>query len=132
MKSIKISGPLVAATACFFVVGIPYWRVPYAQLNLSDALLTPVLAVLVAAALVLCAMGAVSLWRATWVVGLSLAAVIIARVVADGVRDPTSHNLWPIELLIATVLGLACAACGATTGWALRKVWVRSTRGNRR
>jgi hypothetical protein len=36
-------------------------------------------------------------------------------------RDPTSHNLWPIEVMIAMVVGMAIAWPGAAIGELLRR-----------
>jgi len=30
--------------------------------------------------------------------------------------DPTSHNLWPLELIIAAVVGVVCSLAGAVIG----------------
>jgi hypothetical protein len=35
--------------------------------------------------------------------------------------DPTSHNLWPIEVMIAMVVGMAMAWPGAAVGDLLRR-----------
>jgi hypothetical protein len=46
----------------------------------------------------------------------SVIAVVVARVVVEGVQDPTSHNLWPFEVIIALMVGFACAFGGAVAG----------------
>ncbi|MGB3747035.1 MAG: hypothetical protein WBG85_10050 [Rhodanobacter sp.] len=47
-------------------------------------------------------------WR--WAAGLPLAVVafVLLRIVVDTARDPTSHNLWPFEILLWGAL-----SCGA-------------------
>ena len=45
----------------------------------------------------------------------------MARVVVDTMRDPTSHNLWPFEVVIAFMVGLAGAVPGALIGSAIRR-----------
>jgi hypothetical protein len=52
---------------------------------------------------------ALARWSGGWRVlatipGLPL-CMVIAKLVVDLHRDPTSHNLWPIELLTWSVLG---------------------------
>ena len=37
---------------------------------------------------------------------------VLGRVAVETTRDPTSHNLWPIEIMIAGGIGLAAAAVG--------------------
>src|SRR5688500_11230611 len=32
---------------------------------------------------------------------LSVPVAVLARVVVDAAKDPTSHNLWPLEFIIA-------------------------------
>jgi hypothetical protein len=46
--------------------------------------------------------------------------ITIAKVVADTSRDPTSHNLWPFEVLFAAALGLIPGA-GLLAGFIVRK-----------
>ena len=58
-------------------------------------------------------------WRGGWRVAAAVPALIVAfvvlRIVVDTARDPTSHNLWPFELLmwgagsVAIVVALAVA-----------------------
>jgi hypothetical protein len=36
--------------------------------------------------------------------------------------DPTSHNLWPFELVIAGFLGFAFSLSGAFAGWLITRV----------
>jgi hypothetical protein len=49
-------------------------------------------------------------WRGAWRAAalLPLAGVVFvgASIVFDTRRDPTSHNLWPLEVLIAGLVGL--------------------------
>ena len=58
-------------------------------------------------------------------VGFGCPAATFIRVVADGIRDPTSHNLWPFEVAIALVLGMAVAWPSAAIGRLLRYLFVR-------
>lgn len=34
-------------------------------------------------------------------------AFVVARIVVDTSRDPTSHNLWPFEIVYSGAAGLA-------------------------
>lgn len=49
-------------------------------------------------------------WRGGWRIAAAVPALlmtfVVLRIVADGARDPTSHNLWPFEILQAGVLSL--------------------------
>jgi hypothetical protein len=50
------------------------------------------------------------------VVGAAVPVAVIVRVVVDTLRDPTSHNLWPFEVIIAVGVGLLASASGALAG----------------
>jgi hypothetical protein len=102
--------------AAFFAVGIPYWLIPYNKLNLPDAVLGFGLLVLV----VVAALARISSGRRLFVVvavmGASVPAAVMVRVIFDGFRDSSSHNLWPFELVIAVFVGGAAAFVGALIG----------------
>ncbi len=46
-------------------------------------------------------------WRAAAAVPFAVMAFVVLRIVVDTARDPTSHNLWPFEILM---WGGACVA----------------------
>jgi hypothetical protein len=115
-------GPLlIGFLASFLLVGIPYWIIPYNALNLPDALMGFGLVAVVLAALALRAWTALAFWKTTLVVGASVPAAVLARVLMDGMADPTSHNLWPFEVAIALGVGFAPALAGAIGGSLLAK-----------
>ncbi|MEX2205508.1 MAG: hypothetical protein WEF50_04695 [Myxococcota bacterium] len=45
-------------------------------------------------------------WRVAAAAPASLMAFVALRIVVDGTRDPTSHNLWPFEILQAGALSV--------------------------
>jgi NADPH:quinone reductase-like Zn-dependent oxidoreductase len=58
-------------------------------------------------------------WRGGWRIAAAVPALmmafVIGRFVVDTARDPTSHNLWPFEILIwggasAVVMGVLALA----------------------
>ncbi len=49
-------------------------------------------------------------WRVVAAAPLVAMAFVAGRIVVDTARDPTSHNLWPFEILIAGGAGLALLA----------------------
>ena len=106
----------VAYLLAFLAAGIPYWLIPYHQVNLPSALISPGLLVVVLAALLLRALSLASFWKIVRILGTTLAAAVLARVIVEGIRDPSSHNLWPFEILIALLLGFACSVAGAVAG----------------
>ncbi len=100
----------------FFAVGISYWQIPYAKLSLPDSLIGMGLLVVSVVAGVTRAFAKSRLLPVIFVVGAAVPCAVFARVVVDGMRDPTSHNLWPIELVIAAVVGLIASSAGALIG----------------
>lgn len=112
----------LAFAVSFFVVGLPYWQIPYNKVNLPNALLDYGLIVVAVAALLARWLGKSSLAKAILVVGASVPAAVIARVMVDTAKDPTSHNLWPFELAIALVIGFAASAVGALIGSVLARL----------
>jgi hypothetical protein len=79
----------------------------------------PLLAVV---ALVLSGIVGAGLLQSAISVGIALPAIILVRVAIDGTKDPSNHNLWPFEVLMASALGMASAFPSAAIGWLLRKV----------
>lgn len=57
-------------------------------------------------------------WRLAAVVPAALMAFVVLRIAFDTVRDPTSHNLWPFEILQAGVLSVVVTAAL----WGVRKL----------
>ena len=49
-------------------------------------------------------------------VGAAVPAPILARIAVDTAKDPTSHNLWPFEFIIAAVIGVLRSLAGALVG----------------
>lgn len=99
----------------FAIAGIPFWRIPYSALTVPDAFYgIGVGVVFVVAAVLAYRHGAL---KGLLCAALVLPAVLMARVIVEGVLDPTRHNLWPLALVIALVLGFAVAGAGAACGW---------------
>lgn len=116
MRRIRPWWLALAAVTSFFVIGIPYWRIPYHDLTLPNALMTPWLLLAMALALLLCLTRAAPFWLAAPMIALAVVAVVIVRINIDTTHDPTSHNLWPFEIVIALGLGLASAVPVAIAG----------------
>lgn len=108
---------LVAAfVICFFAVGFPYWQIPYAKVSLPSTLYGVGLLVVGVLAAAVRAVGKARLLAVILVVGAAVPAPILARIVVDTARDPSSHNLWPFEFIIAAVIGVLCSSAGALVG----------------
>ncbi|MGH7381348.1 MAG: hypothetical protein ACREKR_03845 [Candidatus Methylomirabilales bacterium] len=107
---------IAAFMAGFVAVGFPYWQIPYNKVSLPDALMGPSLFVVGIAALLVRAFGVARFVKTIMVAGAAVPAAVLARVIVDGLKDPTSHNLWPLEVIIALVVGFVCALAGAIAG----------------
>lgn len=112
----------IAFVLTFLAVGIPFWSIPYSKANVPDGLYGFGLVVAFAAAAALCASSKTTFRRAWLVVGLAVPAVLMARVIVEGILDPTRHNLWPLALMIAAGLGLIVSCAGAVVGLVLARV----------
>lgn len=108
--------------ASLLVTGLPYWSTPYRSVSLPGTLVTPGLFVIVLAAAVISFSRGHGALKQVAIVGLSVPAVVVARVTWDVMRDPTSHNLWPFEVVIALMIGFGCAVTGAVAGMLAARV----------
>ena len=100
----------------FFAIGLSYWQIPYSVLSLPNAILGfSLLAIAVLAALSR-VLSTARLWPTTLIVGASVPAAVLARVIYDASHDPTSHSLWPFEIVLATGPGILAALVGALAG----------------
>lgn len=108
---------LVAAfVISFFAVGFPYWQIPYAKVSLPSTLYGMGLVVVGVLAAVARAIGKARLLAVILAVGVAVPAPILVRITVDTAKDPTSHNLWPFEFIIAAVIGVLCSSAGALVG----------------
>ncbi|MCI0484745.1 MAG: hypothetical protein L0Y78_09200, partial [candidate division NC10 bacterium] len=105
--------------------GIPYWQIPYAKLALPDSLIGIGLLIVGVVAALARAFAKSRLLPVIFVVGAAVPSAVFARVVFDGIRDPTSHNLWPFELVIAVVVGLIASSAGGLVGSVLALMFRR-------
>lgn len=100
----------------FFSVGFPYWQVTYAKVSLPDTLYGAGLLVVAVLAAAARAFGKARLVAVILVVGAAVPAAVLTRVAVETAKDSTSHNLWPLELIIAAVVGIVCSSAGALVG----------------
>jgi hypothetical protein len=114
--------------ASALAAGLPYWSLTYRQVSLPDSLYGPGLLVLFLATAVAQVSGASTFWRNVAVLGSSFPAIVMLRVMVEAAADPTSHNLWPFEIIIASLLGGLCALPGAVAGLTIVKIRSIGTR----
>lgn len=109
--------------AAVLSLGLVYWRIPYGSVNLPNALLSPVLAITGIACAIALWMRAAKFWRGVFILGSAAPTTVMIRVVVECIADPTRHNLWPFEVIIAYGVGLPCALAGAVIGWVMAWLW---------
>lgn len=116
---------IIAFIASFLAIGLPYWQIPYAKVSLPSTLLGFGLVVVFLAAAA-CRLVPSAGFLLAALVGAAAPAAVIARVMYETSADPTSHNLWPFEVVIAAFVGLAASIVGSLLGGLLRPL-VRRT-----
>ncbi|GJM13675.1 MAG: hypothetical protein DHS20C12_20780 [Pseudohongiella sp.] len=108
------------------LIGIPYWLLPYSQIALPNSLFgpgflaVPILAVL-ARALLKCDFDEVSL-----AIGAAYPGAVLLRILVDTVISSTSHNLWPFEIIIASIAGLVVGTAASGLGGIVRRMTEKS------
>ena len=104
---------VVAVLAGLLACGLPLWPIPYREVSMpgnpaaSTWLMLGALAGLLAGYLVRERLRA----PVAAVTGGFVLAVLV-RVSVETARDPTSHNLWPFEVVIAAGVGVLAAMIG--------------------
>jgi hypothetical protein len=103
-------------------IGIPYWTADYAGIR-DDGIFGAFLEVSVALFLGAFLAGAVS-EAPLWLVGLGMLTatpvVVMVRVAVDTAADPTSHNLWPLEVVFSGAMAAPSVGLGVAVAWAVR------------
>src|SRR5204862_5659121 len=89
----------------FFAVGFPYWQIPYAKVSLPSTLYGTGLLVVGVGAAAARAFSKARFLMVFFIVGATVPLAVLARVAVETNKDPTSHNLWPFEFIIATAVG---------------------------
>ena len=116
MKPHAVYWLVAAFVISFFAVGFPYWQIPYAKVSLPTTLYGTGLVVVGVLAAAARAIGKARILTVILAVGAAVPAPILARIAVDTAKDPTSHNLWPFEFIIAAVIGVLCSSAGALVG----------------
>jgi hypothetical protein len=112
--------PVVGFVVPFLVLGALYWPIAYSEVELPSSLPAFGLVVLAVSAMVLRGGTATPFWAAWLFPAAAVPAVVMARVVVETSSDPTSHNLWPFEVVIAVVVGGVVSALGFAVGELVR------------
>lgn len=105
----------VTVLAATIGYGTVYWTTPYDELDIGSLTLA-VYAVAALPVVALRATGVAPFLLSAAVSPVALAAAVMVRVAVDVARDPTSHNLWPIEIVVAVVVGAVWGLIAAGVG----------------
>ncbi|WP_291271228.1 hypothetical protein [Geothrix sp.] len=108
--------------AALLAAGIPWWVAPYNRFTFSH----PVSMIGFLAFVVIAAWAGgwtpFGVGRATLITGSAVPSAVMARVVVEGMKDPTSHNLWPFEVVMAAAFGFGLAFSCVLAGRLLRRM----------
>ena len=107
--------------AGLLLTGIPFWRLPYNADFWGDLPFQLGFVGLAAATAVLAASGAARLWPLFWAMLAAFPAAVAIRVAVEVAQDPTDHNLWPIELVMAAAVSLVAVVPGLAIGALARR-----------
>ena len=95
----------LVAGICAAIFGSAYWTQSYHDLDIGSIGLQLFLLACVPV-IALRATRTTPYVMASLALPAGLVFAVIARIAVDVTSDPTSHNLWPIEIVIAGVVGL--------------------------
>lgn len=102
--------------------GFTYWFIPYKQVNLLEtyflirwiniSIFTGLLGVLLFKRPMI---------QASLMTSLGFLVAVFGRIIIEVIQDPTDHNLWPFEIILALILSFPTALLGALLATFFRK-----------
>ena len=112
---------VITVLAGILACGLPLWPIAYKDVSIGSNPSTRVWFALGALA------GFVGGWllkpklrRPILAVTFGFALAVCGRVEVETSRDPTSHNLWPFEVVIAAFYGCVASSIGVGLVWTVR------------
>jgi hypothetical protein len=105
----------VTAVVATGVYGTVWWSAAYADLDFG-AFTLGVFALAAVPAIALRASGVAPFLMAAGTLPAALITAVMVRVAVDVMADPTSHNLWPFEVVFAGVIGAFWGLVAAGVG----------------
>lgn len=97
-------------------VGFPYWQIDYARLALPESLLGPGIVAVGVVAMMARAFGVGRFWKVWLWVAAAVPWAVALRILLEAILSPGRHDLWWLELLIATGVGLVVSLLGTLVG----------------
>ena len=129
MKGLGLLWVVLACAVVVLAAGIPYWRLSYNEINHGHFAVLPGALLLGFLTLILVVVEVASTKSVVVIMGLAVPIIDIVSIVKDTAADPTSHNLWPLEFVIAVLSGAAVVVpavlVGAAIRWAMAKTATR-------
>ncbi|MGY4304146.1 putative membrane protein YfhO [Bradyrhizobium sp. USDA 4369] len=126
MKILDVLWLLLALAVVVLAAGLPYWRLSYAELNKGQFAVLPGALLLAFLSLVLVLTDMAPARRIVQAMLLAVPIIVSVSIARDTAIDPTSHNLWPLELLFAAIAGAAivlpAVGIGLSVRWALARL----------
>jgi uncharacterized membrane protein YfcA len=114
---------IVSTLAGLLACGLPLWPIPYREVSLPG---NPAPAVWILLGALAGLLAGHLLRPGIRVPVLAVTAgfvlAVLGRVGVETTRDPTSHNLWPFEIIIAGGIGLVAALIGVGAVRLLQRV----------
>jgi hypothetical protein len=112
--------PGLACFASTLALGSRYWTMSYHDLQLPGALPLWALLLMLVFTVVLRAATDTAWWLVFLAGALPVPIVICARIAVEINIDPTSHNLFPFEVVIGLVVGAFFGGLGLGIGELIR------------
>jgi len=121
MTQNRFAWPAVVAVVGVLAVGLFLWPPAYNDVQLPTSLLNVSMLVLLSLAAALMIWTPTPFWLAFLVTAAAAPIAVMLRVSVEVVSDPTSHNLWPLEVVLAAFTGGFFAALGTGMGWLIAR-----------
>jgi hypothetical protein len=105
-------------------IAVPYWTASYDSVR-DDGIVGSFSLVALALFLGTFLAGAVT-ETPLWIVMVGMLGAtpvaVLGRVVLDTAADPTSHDLWPLEMVLAVAISVPPIGAAAGFAWAVRRL----------
>ena len=114
--------PTVVFVSATMLIAVPYWTAGYDSIK-DDGIFGSwrlVAMVLVLGTFLAASVGELSPFVVAPCFLLCAPVAVIGRVLLDVTADPTSHDLWPLEIAVSLMLSVPAVGIGAVLAWVVR------------